>query len=140
MNRYNQWKRKQQKPPSRPRNIWEAWLGQASQQPLDKQYKTYLASLSTRNMPKPEVLMPEIKSPPVRPARTKNQTYDYFKQVEAAQKTRKPRKPRYNQAAYLAGLQSAPMTMGQKMKPQQGIYKPYANGGGVRKPKYNKKG
>ena len=49
-------------------------------------------------------------------------------------------KPKYNQAAYLAGLQSAPMTMGQKMKPQQGIYKPYANGGGVRKPKYNKKG
>ena len=52
----------------------------------------------------------------------------------------KRKKPKYNQAAYLAGLQSAPMTMGQKMKPQQGIYKPYANGGGVRKPKYNTKG
>ena len=64
----------------------------------------------------------------------------YRKDQAQAQAPAPRKKPRYNQAAYLAGLQSAPMTMGQKLKPQQGIYKPYANGGGVRKPKYNKKG
>ena len=69
-------------------------------------------------------------------AQTDKQLKSYYNQLS----TPAPRKkPRYNQAAYLAGLQSAPMmTMGQKMN--QGIYKPYANGGGVRKPKYNKKG
>jgi len=44
-------------------------------------------------------------------------------------------KPRYNQGAYLAGLGVNP-----SMRQNKGIYKPYANGGGVRKPKYNKKG
>jgi len=40
-------------------------------------------------------------------------------------------KKKYNQAAYFAGLGVNPNT-----KQNQGIYKPYANGGGVRKPKY----
>mgnify|MGYP001420101243 CR=1 FL=1 len=40
-------------------------------------------------------------------------------------------KKKYNQAAYFAGLGVNPNT-----KKNQGIYKPYANGGGVRKPKY----
>ena len=73
-----------------------------------------------------------------RKAQSNKQLKSFYSQLG----TPAPRKkPRYNQAAYLAGLQSAPMmTMGQKMKPQQGIYKPYAKGGGVRKPKYNKKG
>jgi len=40
-------------------------------------------------------------------------------------------KKKYNQATYFAGLGVNPNT-----KQNQGIYKPYANGGGVRKPKY----
>jgi hypothetical protein len=40
-------------------------------------------------------------------------------------------KKKYNQASYFAGLGVNPNT-----KQNQGIYKPYANGGGVRKPKY----
>ena len=66
-------------------------------------------------------------------ARQQQQLYEKYKQKP---QIRKPKK--YNQASYLAGLQQAPMTMGQKIN--QGIAKPYANGGGVRKPKYNKKG
>jgi len=38
---------------------------------------------------------------------------------------------KYNQAAYLAGFGMNP-----NIRKNQGIYKPYANGGGVRKPKY----
>ena len=40
-------------------------------------------------------------------------------------------KKKYNQAAYLAGFGMNP-----NIRKNQGIYKPYANGGGVRKPKY----
>jgi len=38
---------------------------------------------------------------------------------------------KYNQAAYLSGLGINPA-----IKRNKNIYKPYANGGGVRKPKY----
>ena len=100
-------------------------------QPTPKQIDYYTRSLGPRpKQPKPKVGPPiHTRHPPIktRPQITRG---EYTPS--------KPRRQRYNQAAYLAGLQSAPMTMGQKMN--QGIAKPYANGGGVRKPKYNKKG
>ena len=42
-------------------------------------------------------------------------------------------KKKYNQAAYLAGFGMNPIL---NIRKNQRIYKPYANGGGVRKPKY----
>jgi hypothetical protein len=92
--------------------------------------------------PPVQTIGPRPKQPKVTPIKQAAQDQLWAKYRKDQAQTPAPRKkPRYNQAAYLAGLQSAPMmTMGQKLKPQQGIYKPYAKGGGVRKPKYNKKG
>ena len=88
-----------------------------------------------------QTLDPRPKQPKVTPISQPAQDKLWAKyRKDQAQAPAPRKKPKYNQAAYLAGLQNAPMTMGQKLKPQQGIYKPYAKGGGVRKPKYNKKG
>ena len=126
----------------------------------DKQLKSFYNQLGT---PVPRPKQPKPKVGPITRTTTKrpstptqgaipspyadmikyeqDKLWAKYRKDQAQAQTPAPRKkPRYNQAPYLAGLQSAPMTMGQKMKPQQGIYKPYANGGGVRKPKYNKKG
>ena len=133
-NRYNQWKRKQQKPPSRPRSPWRLSADVIAPFPIPRP-----------KQPKPKVgpiTRTTTQKQPSTPTQVSiHSPYsNMIKYPDIDDWGRKPAKiQRYNQAAYLAGLQSAPMmTMGQKMN--QGIYKPYANGGGVRKPKYNKKG
>ena len=117
-NRYNQWKRKQQAP------------------------RTPYGPIRSTGLTPPDWSMPHYRlQPKVTPISQPEQDKLWAKyRKDQAQAPAPRKKPKYNQAAYLAGLQNAPMTMGQKLKPQQGIYKPYAKGGGVRKPKYNKKG
>lgn len=106
----------------------------ASTQPTSTTGKFKPIKPPVKTVPKKPILdiMSNVKKP---------QKFDlgegaYKPTTQVASQIKKPKK--YNQASYLAGLQQAPMTMGQKMN--QGIAKPYANGGGVRKPKYNKKG
>ena len=129
-NRYNQWKRKQPRTPYKSRSPW------LTPEVMNKPIIDIMGKQATFVGPRPK----QPKVTPIKQA-TQDQLWAKYRKDQAQAQAPAPRKkPRYNQAAYLAGLQSAPMTMGQKMKPQQGIYKPYANGGGVRKPKYNKKG
>jgi hypothetical protein len=137
-NRYNQWKRKQPRTPYRP--ISSALTPEVMNKPIID----IMGKQATFVGPRPK--QPTIQTIGLRPTpkvgppiHTRHPPIKTRPQITRGEYTpSKPRRQRYNQAAYLAGLQSAPMTMGQKMN--QGIYKPYANGGGVRKPKYNKKG
>jgi len=96
-----------------------------------------MVSIALKEMPEGGLSDSEIKKNKDEYQRARKWASDFYKR-----QYQRPRRRKYNQASYLSGLNKNKHSIHTppNIRRNKGIYKPYANGGGVRKPKYNKKG